>query len=292
MQVMRSSFAVMLCLMLLGAPGAGAAADADPPPGDRVVCVSKQINEFIFAIGAQDHLVARDLTSIYPPEIQKLTSVGYHRALSAEGIVSMRPSILLNDGNLGPNEVVDRVRLVGVPIVTMDPGKSLDGAEGLMAKLGAYFEREREAAAVLAKWKAGMEGTFAAAKSWDGQKKLKVMFIHFGQIGNTYLGLSNEGPAAQILQWAGGENAVSGNGRMIRLTPELIAAAAPDVIIATDVGFDRYGSPERFAEMPGINLTPAGRNLRIYRIDETEIMYFGQRTPASVAKIARWLHGE
>ena len=44
--------------------------------------------------------------------------------------------------------------------------------------------------------------------------------------------------------------------------------------------------------MPGINLTPAGKNLRIYRIDETEIMYFGPRTPGSVAKIARWLHGE
>jgi iron complex transport system substrate-binding protein len=76
MQVMRSSFAVMLCLMLLGAPGAGAAADADPPPGDRVVCVSKQINEFIFAIGAQDHLVARDLTSIYPPEIRASAITG------------------------------------------------------------------------------------------------------------------------------------------------------------------------------------------------------------------------
>ena len=53
-------------------------------------------------------LVARDLTSIYPPQITKLPNVGYHRALSAEGIVSLRPSILLTDGNVGPNEVLDR----------------------------------------------------------------------------------------------------------------------------------------------------------------------------------------
>ncbi|HEX4079486.1 MAG TPA: hypothetical protein VHX61_11520 [Rhizomicrobium sp.] len=77
---------------------------------------------------------------------------------------------------------------------------------------------------------------------------------------------------------------------MTRLTPEIIAGAAPDVIIATDVGFDRYGSPEKFAAMPGVNLSPAGRH-RIYRIDETEIMYFSPRTPAAVAKIAHWLHG-
>src|SRR3984885_15051231 len=153
MQVMRSSLAVILCTMLVHAPGAGAAADADPPPGDHVVCVSKQINEFIFAIGAQDHLVARDLTSIYPPEILKLPSVGYHRALSAEGIVSLRPSVLLTDGNVGPDEVLDRVRSVGIPVVTMEPGETAEAAQGLMLKLGDYLGRKDAAAKVVASWK-------------------------------------------------------------------------------------------------------------------------------------------
>jgi iron complex transport system substrate-binding protein len=278
-----------LALALLASPPGAFA--ADPPPGDRVVCVSKQINEFIYDIGAQSHLVARDLTSIYPKEILSLPSVGYHRALSAEGIVSMRPSVLLTDGNVGPNEVLDRVRSVGIPVVTMDPGDSLQGAEDLMLRLGIYFGRTQQADALIAKWKAGMAETIAGAKRWDGEKKPKVMMIHFGQIGNSYLGLSAKGPAEQILEWAGGENALAGgNGHMAHLTPEIIAGAQPDIIIATDVGFDRYGSAAKFAEMPGVNLTPAGKNLRIYRIDETEIMYFSPRTPASVAKIAQWLH--
>ena len=73
-----------------------------------MVCVSKQINEFMYDIHAESVLVARDLTSIYPPQITKLPSVGYHRALSAEGIISMRPTMLLTDGNLGPDAVVSR----------------------------------------------------------------------------------------------------------------------------------------------------------------------------------------
>jgi iron complex transport system substrate-binding protein len=287
---MRHIPAILLGTMLGFMP---AAADTpDPPPGDRVVCVSKQINEFIFDIGAESHLVARDLTSIYPKEILKLPSVGYHRALSAEGIVSMRPSVFLTDGNVGPNEVLDRVRSVGIPVVTMDPGESLQGAEDLMIRLGNYFGRQQQAGALVAAWKAGMEQTIAGAKRWDGTAKPKVLMIHFGQIGNSYLGLSAKGPAEQILEWAGGRNALDQSGRMAHLTPEMIVGAAPDIIIATDVGFDRYGSAEKFAEMPGVNLTPAGKNLRIYRIDETEIMYFSPRTPASVAKIAQWLHGK
>ncbi|HEV7705522.1 MAG TPA: hypothetical protein VGO46_14595, partial [Gemmatimonadaceae bacterium] len=40
--------------------------------GPRVVCVSKQINEFMYDIHAESVLVARDLTSIYPAAITKL----------------------------------------------------------------------------------------------------------------------------------------------------------------------------------------------------------------------------
>lgn len=288
MTITRRRFGIMTVAALAASPRAFA---ADPPPGERVVCVSKQINEFIYDIGAESHVVARDLTSIYPPAILKLPNVGYHRALSAEGIVSMRPSVLLTDGNVGPNEVLDRVRSVGVPVVTMDPGDTLDGAESLMLKLGDYFGRRAQAEQIVAQWKDGMAEALAAAKKWEAAPRPKVLMIHFGQIGNSYLGLAPKGPAEQILEWAGGRNALSGEGRMVHLTPEIIAASAPDVIIATDVGFDRYGSVEKFAQMPGVSLTPAGKTLRIYRIFETEIMYFGPRTPASIAKIAHWLHG-
>src|SRR5207245_1884122 len=82
----------------------------DAGGGTRVVRVSKQINEFLYDIHAESVLVARDLTSVYPPAITKLPSVGYHRALSAEGIISMRPTMLLTDGNLGPDAVVAQVK--------------------------------------------------------------------------------------------------------------------------------------------------------------------------------------
>src|SRR6185312_705356 len=96
---------------------------------DRVVCVSKQINEFMYAIGAEQHLVAVDLTSIYPPLIKKWPTVGYHRALSAEGIVSMRPTLFLTDGNVGPSAVLDQLKKVGIPIAVMPPGNTLDSAQ-------------------------------------------------------------------------------------------------------------------------------------------------------------------
>jgi iron complex transport system substrate-binding protein len=270
--------------------GSAAAVCAEAGPGDRVVCVSKQINEFIFDIGAQSHLVGRDLTSIYPPQIQRLTSVGYHRALSAEGIISMRPSVLLTDGNVGPDPVLAQVRSVGVPVVTMEPGETSEAAQQLMLKLGGYFHREQPAAAVVNRWKADMAQAMGQMARYKNAPKPRVLVIHFGQIGNSYLGLSRGGPADRIIEWAGGVNAMDKVGGMVHLTPEIIARAAPDIIIATDVGFDRYGSVQKFRDLPGVALTPAGKALHIYRIYETEIMYFSPRTPASLRKIAGWLH--
>ena len=258
--------------------------------GPRVVGVSKQINEFLYEIGAESVLVARDLTSIYPAAIRTFPSVGYHRALSAEGIISMRPTMLLTDGNLGPDAVVEQVRKVGVPVVLMSPGNSVDSAQALMGKLGERFGRKQAADSVIGEWRRAMNDALADSARWVGEPKPRVLVMHFGQLNNSYLALKRGSTADRIIGWAGGVNAVDSVGGMMRLTPELIAKAAPDVVIATDVGFDRVGSSEKFAQLPGVALTPAAKNGRIYRVDETEVMYFGPRTPASIRKVAGWLH--
>lgn len=274
-----------LAACLLSAASGRLSAAVPEAPRERIVCVSKQLNEFLYAIGAQDQLVARDLTSVYPPAIRSLPSVGYHRALSAEGILSVKPTLFLTDGNVGPDAVIEQVRQVGIPVLVLRPGATPDSAQALMAGLGARFHREAAAAKLIAQWSAGMKQVIADSARVRGPRP-RVLIMHFGQIVNNYLGIKSGSTADRVLRWAGGINAIDSLGGMSRLTPESIARLAPDVIIATDVGFDRVGSANKFAELPGVSLTPAARNRRIYRIDESEIMYFGPRTPAAVRHLA------
>ena len=287
---MKSPYRRQYALALIVVSLAACARSDSRAPTARVVSVSKQINEFMYDIGAQGNLVARDLTSIYPPAITRLPSVGYHRALSAEGIISMRPTLFLTDGNVGPDAVLDQLKKVGIPILVLKPGESLDSAEMLMTRLGKQFQRQRAADSVLAGWRAGMDSIRADSARWASAPRPRVLVMHFGQIINNYLGVGAGGPADQMLRWAGGANAIDSTAPMTRLTPELIARLAPDVIIATDVGFDRVGSADKFAALPGVSLTPAARNHRIYRINETELLYFGPRTPGTVRKLESMLH--
>lgn len=270
------------------APARAAAPAGASGPAERVVCVSKQLNEFLFAIGAQGSLVGRDLTSVQPPAIRRIPSVGYHRSLSAEGILSLRPTLLLTDGNVGPDAVLEQVRQVGIPITILRAGSTPDSAQGLLMELGRRFHRERDAEQVVETWRASMRRVLADSTLTRGRRP-RVLFMHFGQIVNNYLGIKAGTPADQVLRWAGGLNAIDSLGGMSRLTPESIARLAPDVIVVTDVGFDRLGSAQRFAQLPGVSLTPAARTGRIYRIDESEIMYFGPRTPAAIRHLAQML---
>ncbi len=79
---------------------------ANSAGAQRIVCIGQAYNEMIYALDAQASLVGVDYSSTYPPEIKKLPTVGYHRALSAEGILSLHPTLVLEDNNIGPDNVV------------------------------------------------------------------------------------------------------------------------------------------------------------------------------------------
>jgi iron complex transport system substrate-binding protein len=138
--------------------------------------------------------------------------------------------------------------------------------------------------------KSDMAAALKDTLKWAGKKRPRVLIMHFGQIANNYLGLRKGSIGDQMLQWAGGVNALDSIGGMQRLTPEAIAKAAPDIIIATDVGFDRFGSPEKFAAQPGVDLTPAGKARRVYRLEEDDVMYYGPRTAAALRRLEAILH--
>src|SRR6187431_2762028 len=81
----------------------------------RMVVISPIYNEIIWALGAQDKVVGVDLSSTYPPEIKNVQTVGYHRALSAEGILSLHPTAIIHDNNIGPPQVVQQLQQLNIP---------------------------------------------------------------------------------------------------------------------------------------------------------------------------------
>ncbi|MFN4087853.1 MAG: hemin ABC transporter substrate-binding protein, partial [Alphaproteobacteria bacterium] len=106
--------------------GAAAQIAGDP---QRVVSIGGAVTEIAYALGQQDRLVAVDATSFYPPAATAKPNVGYMRALSAEGILAMRPDLSLAVEGSGPPGVIDILRSVSVPLVVVPDDRTPEGLD-------------------------------------------------------------------------------------------------------------------------------------------------------------------
>src|SRR3954470_23493430 len=101
---------------------------ADEPSNQRIVCIGQTLNEIIYALGAEKNLVGVDLSSTYPPQIKNLRNVGYHRALTAEGILSLKPTVIVHHNNIRAENVIPQLNDLQVPMKTFQ-GKA-DSPDG------------------------------------------------------------------------------------------------------------------------------------------------------------------
>lgn len=77
---------------------------------ERLVTLGGDVTEIVYALHAEESLVARDSTSSWPPAAQKLPDVGYLRQLNAEGILALRPQLVLASAQAQPSLVLHKVQ--------------------------------------------------------------------------------------------------------------------------------------------------------------------------------------
>src|SRR5262252_2903509 len=167
----------------------------------RIISLSKQYSEILFALGANQDLVAVDLSSTYPPEIKSLPTVGYHRALSAEGIVAVKPTLILHDNNVGPEHVMRQLEQLKLPMKVFQANSvDIPSTKALINEMGQYFHQEARAESLNQKLDRDMAE--AARRAGHFAAKPKVMLIHFGRANNIYLTITRASVAGKMIDWA------------------------------------------------------------------------------------------
>jgi iron complex transport system substrate-binding protein len=267
----------------------------------RIVSLSKQLTEMVFALGKGHDIVACDLSSTYPDSARLLPTVGYHRSLNPEGIIAMNPDLVIHSNDVGPETVLPQLTQAGIKVKAFGNANSLDSAKMLLKELGRFFGEEKKADSLINK----METDITRAANLLQQQNIKdtpsVMIIHFGRANNVYFVMSGRkvgkgdanGVGDQLIKLAGGKIAhYEANGAR-QISAEAVAEANPDIIIATDFGYDQMGSMDQFINgVPGVALTNAGKNKRIVRFEEHDLIYFGPRTGENIIKLMKLLHPE
>lgn len=276
--------------ILAGALGAWAFGTpvAAGPQAD-VVSIGGSVTEIVAALGQQHRLKARDTTSTYPPQVTQLPDVGYMRALSPEGVLSVAPALILADEGAGPPETVDLLRSSGVAFVTVPEALNGEAILQKIAIIGQALGAETQAARLMDQVQSDLAAARHATLRSDADKK-RVLFILSTQGGK--INVSGTGTAADaIINMAGGVNAASGFAGYKQITAEAIGLAAPDVILMMDRGGDHDAGDQALFSMPALQLTPAAQAGAVVRMDGLLMLGFGPRTAQAVEHLNRALYG-
>jgi iron complex transport system substrate-binding protein len=270
-------------------------AQAQPQPTPRrVVAVGGALTETVYALGAQADLVGVDTTSLYPAAAQQLPSVGYARSLSAEGVLSLKPTLIIASGEAGPPAVLRQLQGAGVPLVTLDAEHRAEQVWARTQRLGTLLGREAAGGALAARlqreWQAAMARVQVLQAPATNRRPPRVLFVLSHAMNQVRIA-GRDTAADAMIRYAGATNALGEVAGFKPLTPEAAIAAAPDLILGTEQGLAAAGGIDGLLAAPGLAATPAGRARRVVALEAMFLLGFGPRLPQAVVQLAEALHG-
>lgn len=292
--MMKNTFLPILSIFFFASCNLSHNKEDDPTKDIRIVSLSKHLTEMVFALGKGHDLVGVDLSSSYPDSAKLITKVGYHRALNPEGIIALNPDLVIHSNDIGPDNVLPQITKAGLKIKAFGGANTIDSARLLLKELGTFFGEEKKADSIIKRMDEGIARAADTLKAYTIHDSLRVMIIHFGMRNNNYFVMSGRnGVGDKMIELAGARPALYDGKGAREMSPEAVALANPDVIIATDYGFDKMGSMDKFiSSVPGVALTNAGKNKRIIRFEEHDLVYFGPRTGDNIIQLIRGLHSK
>ncbi len=251
---------------------------------ERIVSIGGAITEIVYALGAQDRLVAVDSTSTWPFEAGELPNVGYMRRLSAEPIVGMSPDLVIAVEGSGPDSALAQLRDAGVRVELVPEGYDVDGVVAKVERVAALLDKEPQGAGLVERIRSRMatvEQQVAATK-----ERPRVLFLMSASRGAP-MAAGRHTAADAMIRLAGGVNVVDGYDGYKALSPEATVAAAPDFVLAMSETVDAMGGPGKILALPELSARP---DTQVVAMPGQLLLGFGPRTPDAVQALANALH--
>lgn len=258
--------------------------------GTRLVTLFGDLTEIVYALDAEQYLVARDTSSVYPAATEELPNLGFAGALNAEAILAMEPTLVIGTNMAGPPGVLDQLRAAGVEVLLLEELNGLDAAQIKIRVVGEALGIPQTAEALALDVERRLAEVMAEAA--EIERPLRVLHVYVRR-GGVQL-VSGAGNKAQaIIEAAGGLDAAAEVGieGWQPLTPEALVAIDPEVYLVMDLGLGVVGGIEGLLEIPGMAETQAGRARRVISMPDLYLLGFGPRLPEAIADLAAYLRG-
>jgi len=261
------------------------AAAAELP--QRWVSAGGALSEWVSVLGGESKLVGVDTTSQHPESLKVLPSIGYQRQLSAEGILSLRPQILIGTEEMGPPPVLSQIRDAGVKIELFSAQPDLPSLQGNLQHLGQLLGAESRAVQAYQHYQEQLDQQKIRVTKAQMTEQSPGVLLLIGHAGGKPLIAGKDTAADWLLQQAGGHNLATHTGYK-PFSVESLVSLDPEVLVFADRALT--GDAARaalFKENPMLSSTRAAKGGRVMELDPTLLVGgLGPRLPASLKKLS------
>ncbi|MFH1370847.1 MAG: helical backbone metal receptor [Planctomycetota bacterium] len=257
-------------------------------PPQRVVSLSPNLTEIVFALGLGDRVVGVSNNCDWPAEAKAKPKVGTFWQPSAEAIIAVRPDLVVCESFPQQKEVAETLKRAGLNILSLRV-ESIDELFSAIAQIG----QAADCNAAAEELSANIKNELGHIRSMSvGCEKIKVLWViqtepvRVASV-NTFIN--------EIIEIAGGQNAIAPTiDHYPSIGTEEIIICGAEVIIQSAMGTEAIAGQQKAAEafwskFPNL---PAVKNKRIYVIDADTVLRLGPRLPEGVKAIMRLLHPE
>lgn len=263
---------------------------------DRIVPLTGSLSEIVFSLGLGGRVVARDITATFE-QATKLPVVTRAHDVSAEGVLSLKPDVVLADTTTGPAEAVGQIRDAGVPVVTFKPATGLADVDTRIDAVAAALGVRTAGDALKARTDQRIEAVRKSIPHGgpEAADRPRVAFLYLRGSASVYLIGGARSGAGSLIEAAGGIDAGKESGLTKDFTPitsEALAKAAPDVILVMTKGLESVGGIDGLVKIPGVAQTPAGMDRRVASVDDGVLLNYGPRTDAVLRSLIQQIHAK
>ncbi|MGW6918773.1 heme/hemin ABC transporter substrate-binding protein [Kitasatospora sp. NPDC054939] len=257
---------------------------------ERIIPLNGSLAELVFSLGLGPKVVAKDVSTTFE-QAAALPVITQAHDVSAEGVLSLHPTVVLADRSTGPAEAIAQIRAAGVPLIVLDDARKLADVDTridtVAAALGVPDAGHR------LKERTAQRLTEARAALPAAERRPRVAFLYLRGSASVFLLGGPDSGAGSLIEAVGGEDAgrAAGlTGDFTPLTSEALVKAAPDAILVMSKGLESVGGVDGLLKLPGVAQTPAGLDRRIVSVDDGRLLSYGPRTPQVLREIAGQLY--
>ncbi len=201
-------------------------------------------------------------------------NVGYFRAFSAEGVLSLKPTLVIAASAAGPEDSIQAAGGIEGRGGGLPDDFTAEGVESKITTLGHLTGTDAKAAALVKTVAQGFaQLAMLRAKVHE---RTHVLFIIAMQ-GGRPLVAGNGTAADAVIALAGGINVARGFAGYKQMSDKSIVAAQPDVVVMMASG--KPPAPGEIFSLPAFKTTPAAAHGRSVALDGLYLLGFGPRTP-------------